>query len=247
MRILYAGDSPVGGPANYLLGILRYLKARVSHVPPSQVLKPRLLHQSYDTVILSDFSHRNLPRPAEREIVNQVRDGTGFLMVGGWASFSGPFGGWRGSLVEEILPVNCGSGDDRVHCPGGAVIVPKRRHALSRLFYFTSLPLICGFNRFRAKKKSAVILGAKKILIHQSAGAYQLALEKTDYPLLVADSNPRKRIAALAADLAPHWCGGLVDWGKKRLRLRVEGGVAVEVGERYVEFVSLLIRWLTGH
>ncbi len=41
MKILYAGDSPVGGPANYLLGGLRHLGAKTTHVAPSQTLKPQ--------------------------------------------------------------------------------------------------------------------------------------------------------------------------------------------------------------
>ncbi len=35
MRVFYAGDSPVGGAANYLRGVLREMKARVTHLPPS--------------------------------------------------------------------------------------------------------------------------------------------------------------------------------------------------------------------
>jgi len=37
-------------------------------------------------------------------------------------------------------------------------------------------------------------------------------------------------------DLTPHWCGGLVDWGKNRKRLK-----SVEVGDMYGKFIRLLL------
>ena len=60
-------------------------------------------------------------------------------------------------------------------------------------------------------------------------------------------SDEKNRTAALATDLAPHWCGGLVDWGKRRLKLKVTGKIQIEVGDLYVEFVSSLIKWTAGH
>jgi len=58
--------------------------------------------------------------------------------------------------------------------------------------------------------------------------------------------NPEKglRTAALTTDLAPHWCGGWVDWGARRRALPVTAEFGVEVGDLYVRFVRQLIQWL---
>ena len=232
MSFLYAGDSEVGGPANYLLGILRFLRAKVVHVPPAKKLKPRLFKKRFDAIILSDFSRKNAPADSQTAIAKQVETGTGLLMVGGWRSFSGPFGGWRGSLVEKLLPVNCLVSDDRLNFPGGALIDSKKKHRMFRSISFKNPPVICGLNQLRPKKKSRVILTARRIV------------DGKEFPLLIVHSDPFKRTAALATDLAPHWCGGLVDWGSKRIKLRVDQKIQIEVGDRYVRFVSSLIRWL---
>ena len=237
MKILYAGDSAAGGAANYLLGILGSMKARVFHLAPSKILKPGHFKRRYDAIILSDFPAKNASTASQKAIADQVSKGSGLLMIGGWGSFSGPSGGWYGSAIEKILPVSCLRRDDRVHLPGGAHILEKKKHSMFRGLSFKNPPVICGLNRVRLKRSAAVLLTASA----NSSGARRI-----EYPLLVVDSDASKRVAAFATDLAPHWCGGLVDWGKKRLRLRVKDGIWIEVGDQYVRFVSSLIRWLAG-
>ena len=241
MRVLYAGDSPFGGAANYLLGVLGFLGARTLHIPPSKILAPAFFKKSYDAIILSDFSHRKLPRVSEKALLEQVEEGAGLLMVGGWASFAGPWGEWRGSWVEEILPVSCSDRDDRIHCPGGALMIPKRKHSLLGSLDFSAPPMICGFNHVRPRKGSLVVLAARKVRMKKGP-----AFEKKEYPLLVIDPHPHRRIAAFTTDLAPHWCGGLLDWGSKRIKLRLKNKMGVEVGELYLRFVSSLLRWMTS-
>jgi hypothetical protein len=65
----------------------------------------------------------------------------------------------------------------------------------------------------------------------------------------------------LTTDAAPHWCGGLLDWGTKHVTLPVpaknrggsaascggKGGITITVGNAYLEFFSSLILWLAGH
>ena len=232
MKVLYAGDSPIGGPANYLLGILKFLKADFRHLPPSKVLKPRLLRQRYDVIILSDFSRSHVSPASQKLIAKQVSAGAGLLMIGGWGSFSGPFGGWQGSLIEKLLPVRCLGRDDRVNFPGGAHLVLKKKHPMFHSLPFKDPPVICGLNQIQPRRKSLVLLKARRIV------------DRKEYPLLVVDADPQKRIVALAADLAPHWSGGLVDWGKKHVKIRVKGKIRIEVGEKYLQFVSSLLKWL---
>lgn len=245
MRVLYAGDGPIGGAADYLLGLLRSVRAQVRHVLPTQTLTPRLLQAPYDLIILSDFPRARAPQATQRAIGRQVAEGAGLLMVGGWASFAGPRGGWRGSLVETMLPVACRRQDDRRAFPGGALMAPLASHPSVRGLSFASPPVICGLNRLRVTSRGRVVLGARAILARPAAvrGRYRMALSAELHPLLVVSDGPRGRAAALATDVAPHWCGGLVDWGRPR-RLRVTRAVTIEVGEQYVRFVTGLLRWL---
>ena len=234
MKILYAGDSEMGGSANYLLGALRKMKAHYVHVPPSKILARSFFKSRYDAIILSDFSRSHVPGASEGAIIEQVEKGTGLLMIGGWGSFSGPFGGWHGSLIEKILPVSCQRHDDRLNFPGGALIHLRKKHRMFGSMSFKNPPVICGLNRVRPRKNSQLILGARRIV------------DGKEFPLLVIDSHPHKRIAALTTDLAPHWCGGLVDWGRKRVRIKMTKKISIEVGDLYVRFVSNLLKWLAG-
>jgi len=247
MKILYCGDSPAGGPANYLLAILRSMKAEYTHLSPAEPLSPDLLKKRYDAVILSDFSCEKVSNASQKALVHQVAGGTGMLMVGGWGSFSGPFAGLRGSILEEILPVHCLDRDDRVNFPGGALATLHKKHPAIGKLTFKSVPAICGLNQLIVKPRSVQILSAHPITNQKKTdGKYAVKLEKKSYPLLVADANPQRRVAALATDLAPHWCGGWVDWGTRPMQLPVNDKIRVEVGNQYVEFVSSLLFWLSG-
>ncbi len=248
MKILYAGDSPTGGSANYLLGILKHLKAQYVHIPPSVPLEEKWFGVSYNAFILSDYSRKKFSPRIERVLLSRVKDGAGLAMIGGWGSFSGPFGGWKGSRIEKVLPVTCLNRDDRVNFPGGALMIQKHPHPMFDSLSFTHPPVICGLNRVQPKKESTVILTAKKISAKRRKGktACALSLAAGDYPLLVVDSDPSKRVAAFATDAAPHWCGGMVDWGKKNIRLHVKGDIWIEVGDSYVRFFSNFIKWLAG-
>ena len=248
MRLLYAGDGEVGGAANYVLGVCRALRIAVTHVPPSRVLTPGLLTRRPHVVILSDMAASRVPRAAQEAIAAHVARGGGLLMVGGWGSFSGPFGGWRGTRVESLLPVRCRAGDDRVHAPGGALLVPVRPHPILDGVSFRELPVICGWNAIQPTRESLIVLRAHRLLAKTTGRGQrpQLSLERMGSPLLVVAADPARRVAALATDLAPHWCGGLVDWGRRRRGLPVRGRIRIEVGDRYVQFIGALLHWLAG-
>ena len=239
MKILFAGEEPVGGSSNYLLGVLKTMRADVVHVPSSKRLRPSLLQRRYDLFLFSDFPKVHLPVAAEREVVRQVRRGAGLLMIGGWCSFAAPRGGWRGSAIESLLPVTCRRRDDRVNIPGGALIVRQQDHPIVRGIPFTTPPAVIGLNAIQPKAGSRVVLSARTIV---SRGA-RVTLSQHAYPLLVVDGTGGRR-AALATDAAPHWCGGLLDWGARRLTIRVAPHATIDVGHLYVRFLANLIRWL---
>jgi uncharacterized membrane protein len=240
-KVFYAGDSTPDGPACYLLSILRHLKMDVRHVAPSQRLTPELMRTRYDAIILSDYSRKGLAEDAERRMAEMVLSGAGLAMIGGWGSFSGPFGGWKGSQIETLLPVNCLNRDDRMNFSGGAHIRIKRDHTLLRGIPKNRTPAIVGMNHV-VPKKNAVILATVRNIV---SGNKQPHYVQTEYPLLVIDRDPAKRIAVLTTDLAPHWCGGLLDWGTKPLKLPSGDKRWVEVWDTYVRFVSNLLCWLT--
>lgn len=240
VKILYAGDSPAGGAANYLLGVLGSMKAEVTHVPPSDHLLPEVFKKKFDAVILSDFSKKNLPAASENLILERVRSGTGLLMVGGWGSFSGPFGGWKGSEIEKVLPVNCLNKDDRTNFPGGAVAGLTSAHASVKGISFAKAPVICGMNAVLPKKEAVVVLHARQIL----SDGKKAALDSKAFPLLVTGAYGKGRTAAFTCDFAPHWCGGLVDWGTRTLTLPVTSSIRIQVGDAYVRLITTLLRWL---
>ena len=86
--------------------------------------------------------------------------------------------------------------------------------------------------------------GAQPILsvqtLGQSSKSPGLHVVKKD-PLFVLGSHGRGQVGALMTDLAPHWVGGLVDWGKRRIRIQLTHKVGIEIGENYLKFVTELI------
>jgi uncharacterized membrane protein len=63
-------------------------------------------------------------------------------------------------------------------------------------------------------------------------------------PLLVVGTHGEGRTAALMTDLAPHWVGGLVDWGDgERVKAQAPGSWQIEVGNHYAQLVANLLIW----
>ncbi|MFZ5801831.1 MAG: glutamine amidotransferase [Candidatus Omnitrophota bacterium] len=247
-KIFYAGDSGPSGAASYLLAVLVKLGITTTHVPPFEKIDPALFREKYDAFVLSDFPYANMDLAAERLIMQQVRDGSGLLMIGGWASFTGASGGWKGSAVEAALPVECLETDDRRNVAQGLLISARDTHAMFEGFSFVRSPVLCGINEVRLRRNGKTLLAAKPILQEEDADRknLRLSLHSQEYPLLVIDPAGDRRIGAFMTDIAPHWCGGLVDWGPEREMLHVAPGIRVEVGSTYVEFLSRLIGWLAG-
>ena len=241
-RILYAGDSPRNRPgaADYLIAVLRSLGVRVHRVGSDEALTLTHLKPRFDAILLSDYPRRLLKPASERKLMGQVVSGAGLAMIGGWASFSGPFGGWAGSGIETILPVTCARGDDRLNFPGGAHLWKCCSHPITEAVPFSGVPAVMGINRIQPKPNSRVVMMIRPVISGKDRPAYA----KTAYPLLVLDERFGRRVAAFATDFAPHWCGGLVDWGSAVRRLRVDSRRAVQVGDLYIRFIHGFVKWL---
>ena len=240
--VLYAGDSPAGGPANYMLALLKDAGFIVRHVPPSEKLTRSHLDGPLSCIIFSDYSRDKISDDFQMKVQTLVRKGCGFMMVGGWGSFSGPFGHWKNSIIESLLPVNCLKGDDRLNFPSGALIKAKSKSLIfGNTVSFEQSPVICGINQVKPKKASRVILELNPLAVNGK----NVRRAEIVYPLLVINSESQSRVAAFTTDFAPHWCGGLVDWGKNSKRLHVQDKIYVEVGNIYIQFAHSLFNWLS--
>lgn len=79
---------------------IRVRIARVEELPTDL-----LSYQEFDLVVLQDVAAEEAPRPVQRLLAQYVTDlGGGLVMVGGPDSFGA--GGWKGTPIEPILPVN---------------------------------------------------------------------------------------------------------------------------------------------
>ncbi len=229
--ILYLGDGPVGSAANYLLGILKYSGYQVSHFFNGK-LPPSTLKKKFSTIIISDYPRKNISETVMREIEKHVSRGTGLLMIGGWSSFAGLDGNYYGSVIAKMLPVFCLSKDDRRNLASGAIFRQTNPHPILKEIPLKPSPVIIGYNRVILKKTGKMILELKESTSGKKS------------PLLVVGSYGIGKTAAFATDVAPHWCGGLVDWGAKRVKIQVAKGIQIEVGDLYVKFLTNLLNWL---
>jgi len=237
--VLYAGDNSLTGAAAYLGGVMAYSRIPFDHVPSTQSLTPYLLRTGRKLLILSDFPARRISSRLMADIEAQVRDGLGLLMVGGWQSFFGLEGEYNATPIEKALPVLCARKDDRANYCHGLVPEPRGSHAITRNLPWKKPPVICGFNRVQPRRDSQVVMSLRPL---------EMTREKADFgkekiPLLILGQYGKGKTAAFTTDFAPHWVGGLVDWGDKRIRTRAPRGGTVEVGEHYVRLAANIIEW----
>jgi uncharacterized membrane protein len=157
---------------------------------------------SYDVLIISDVGSNTLLLPTEtmvhsktapnrlETIKRYVFEGGGFAMIGGYMTFMGIDGRarYKGTPVEEVLPVLLHSGDDRVETPQGIVptVVDASHPVVSGLE--KEWPHVLGYNRVTPKEDARLLV----------------ALPNGD-PLVVVGQAGRGRSMAFTTDCAPHW------------------------------------------
>lgn len=156
----------------------------------------------YDVVVLSDIGADTLQLHADAfvhgrrtpnrlaELHRWVQGGGGFLMIGGYMSFSGFEGKARyhGTPIERLLPVRMLGYDDRAETPEGVTpTVSAPGHPVLE-GVDAQWPHFLGYNR-----------------LVPDGGEVLLAFPDQDDPLLVVDSVGAGRAAAFASDCSPHW------------------------------------------
>jgi hypothetical protein len=239
-RVLYLGDGTLAGAARYLAGILRGSGRRFDHAPSTRRLEAAALEPEYGLYILSDFPASRMTRVQMRAMARRIFEGASLLMVGGWASFGGPDGRYAGTPIGQILPVRCATRDDRRQGAQAYRIVRASGSPGFGRFDFAHAPGICGYNQVKLAPGGREYLSVETLAFDRTA----VQVVRRD-PLLALGEYGAGEVGALATDLAPHWVGGLVDWGTRRVTLEAAPGITAEVGTTYVRFVREILRILT--
>lgn len=111
---------PTGGGA-LLARTLRAAGLRVSAIDPAAMPEDLVSLQAYDLIILQDVPADAMSQRAQTALAAHVQDlGAGLVMLGGYNSFAA--GGWRGSAIEPLLPVDLEIPDELI-VPSAAVMI----------------------------------------------------------------------------------------------------------------------------
>ena len=244
-HVLYLGDTALSGSAAYLAGLMTAFGIGYDYVPSDRDLTSDLASARRKLFILSDYPSSRMPAAVQETILKQVREqAAGLLMIGGWESFHGHGGNWDNTPIGDALPVEIASEDDRVNCDQPAMLIESAAHEITAGLPWTSRPpTIGGFNRVVSKPGSATILLVQRLAAVFREGRFEFTPGEQD-PMLVLGAHGFGLTAALMTDLAPHWVGGLVDWGDgERVTARAPGAWEIEVGNFYSQFIANLLAW----
>jgi uncharacterized membrane protein len=242
--ILYLGDTTLKGAGSYLAGVMGHHNISFDYLPSDRQFGDNLLNNKYQALIISDYPAENFSTRQINTIVEQVAAGLGLLMIGGWESFTGDKGQYADTELSRVLPVIMQSEDDRVNCFAPCLVEKIKEHEiLGSLPFEESPPSIGGFNRLKSKPDSNTILLARRFNASYVNGSFTVTSLPDPDPLLVVGSYEKGRVCAFATDAAPHWVGGLVDWGSSRVKAHGPGANPIEVGNWYAALLANMINW----
>jgi uncharacterized membrane protein len=240
-RICYLGDDTLQGAAAYLAGIMSHFGLPYDHVASSESPDGDFASRQYALYVVSDYPAARFREGQMAHVARCVAEGSGLVMLGGWESFFGRLGEYHRSPLADVLPVAMLDCDDRRNSAQPCLIEKVADHALLEGLPWDRPPGIGGYNAFTAKSKSQTLLRCVPFRVQTKGDDFKFRRGPSS-PLLVVDTWGEGRTAALATDVAPHWVGGLVDWGGRRIVQEVPGGF-VEVGNWYAEFFRNLLVW----
>src|SRR5687767_10686202 len=241
--ILYLGDLSLATAAGYLTGLMTMWDVGYDYLPTDVTVNGEA-SQPRSLFVISDYPAKRMPADVQETIIRRVEAGAGLTMIGGWESFHGFGGDWDATRIADILPVEIDHTDDRINCDQPALVRCMKSHAIvDGLPWDERPPMIGGYNRFRPKKNGEGSLDVQRFEAQRTNGEIDFRATGTD-PMLVIGKHGRGRVACLATDIAPHWVGGLVDWGAgPRIITEAPGSWAIEVGTYYAQFLHNLVRW----
>jgi uncharacterized membrane protein len=241
---LYFGDDDMTRAAAYLCGIMTHEGLPFERIDSTQSPADAQLQFPCDAFILSDYPRERF-LPGQLDILcNAVRNGAGLVMFGGWESYHGLFGEYHATVLADVLPVTMLETDDRRNFSQGVLLSPVQSHPILDGLPWETPPTVGGLNEFAAKPNATVLLNGLPLSILLHDGKSDCGISTKTYPMLVVGRYGQGRTAALATDVAPHWVGGFVDWGKTRITQNLPGGGFVEIGADYAKFFARLLRWV---
>ncbi len=196
-----------------LLAALRTRGHDVVHLRSHDVAQdfPLTLEElgSYEVVILSDVGANSLLLPPQvfeqgRRAPNRLKllkewvgGGGGLMMAGGYLSFQGfqAKANYHGTPIEDILPVEILTSDDRVEAPEGVFGVLTGIHHPVVSDLDQEWPYLLGYQRLVAREDAVVLA------------------EVDGNPLLAVRTVGQGRTLAFASDISPHWAPQeFMDW-----------------------------------
>lgn len=237
------GDGVSPGAASYLIGIMTYYGLDFLHVPTVRKPPSEIFNGETSLFILSDYPAVNFTEDEMQKLCYCIKSGVGIIMIGGWSTYHGLNGNWDQTPLAQLLPVNISSIDDRKNCPQPVLIKKVADHEVVDDLPFEKPPTIGGYNDFSVRDGGKTILEGEKFSVSYNTGRAEFASDGT-FPLLVVSEGNGFKAACFATDVAPHWVGGLVDWGEQRITVKFDGGF-VEIGDYYAMFFNNLLRWCT--
>jgi hypothetical protein len=244
--ILYLGDTALRGAAGYLAGVIHHCGWPFEYVPSDRPSDAALIERPWALFVLSDYPAANLAAALQERICEQVAAGAGLLMIGGWESYHGLGGNWDNTPVGRILPVEIGSADDRLNCDQPLLVRQVSDHpTVAGLPWHSRPPGVGGLNRIAPQPAAQLVLEARRFRPREESGGFVFEPAES-YPLLIVGRHGSGRTAAFASDAAPHWVGGLVDWGPGRIVAQAPGAETIEVGDLYARFFGQLLAWTGG-
>lgn len=114
-------DGDPSGAGSILAGTLRRAGIDVDVVAPGLAPGDLLALQAYDLVMLQNVAAEDLTPAAHALLADYVEElGGGLVMIGGPDSFGA--GGWKGSALEPILPVNLDLPEQLI-TPSAAIVI----------------------------------------------------------------------------------------------------------------------------
>ncbi len=192
----------------------------------------RAVIDSFDVFMIGDLDSTYMPSERLQLIRDRVTQGAGLIMIGGYHSL-GP-GGYGGTVLEELLPVDLGTRDvGQALDPFAPVLTADgRRHPIfanieqffpssSGLAEETPLPDLSGCVKVLAPRSSATIL-----LTHPTE-----TVATGPMPVMAIHPIGKGRAAVFTADTTRHWQQSLE---------------SVERESPFVRFWGQTIRWLAG-
>ncbi len=243
-RVCYLGDDDFSGAAIYLAGVMTHFNILYDHVP-SPVSPPDSFDTSqYVLYVLSDYPAARLRPDQLDHLADCTQRGSGLLMLGGWESFHGRLGEYHRTKLADVLPVVMAQNDDRRNFAQPCLVRKTADHPIVADLPWHTPPAIGGLNAFAPKPDAATLLQAVPFRATLGDDGYAFT-PGHPHPLLVVGQYGQGRTAALATDVAPHWVGGWVDWGDRRVVQDVQGGF-IDVGNWYAQFFRNLLAWTAG-